>query len=70
MIDNNDSRPESTQGNEKAEAAFREAAVRVLRRARQTQTPVIVFKDGEIQSLPPDAFELPLTQPGSLPADE
>lgn len=69
MIDDSHSRADAVSANEETEAAFRQAAARVLERARQTQTPVIVFRDGEIQSLPPDAFDLPSLQPGKRPAD-
>jgi hypothetical protein len=33
---------------EKAEAAFRQAAAKVVERARQTGTPVIVWEEGRI----------------------
>lgn len=33
---------------EKADAAFRQAAFKVIERARQTGTPVIVWEDGRI----------------------
>jgi hypothetical protein len=38
--------------SEKIEAAFLQAAEKVLERARQTRTPVIVWKDGRIVEIP------------------
>ena len=40
----------------KADAAFRQAADRVVRLARQTGTPIIVWDDerGEVQGITPD----------------
>ena len=54
----------------KAEAAFRQAAEEVVRRARETGTPVIVWKDGRIERIPSDQVELvpAAKQPGD-PAD-
>lgn len=39
---------------EKANAAFRLAAARVVERARLTGTPVIVWEDGGIKAIPPE----------------
>lgn len=44
---------------EKVEAAMLAAAHRVLRVARETGTPVIVWEDGEIKHRSPDDFDLP-----------
>lgn len=49
---------ESSSTSEKAAAAFRDVAVSVVERARQTQTPIIVFVENQIQALTPDEFEL------------
>jgi hypothetical protein len=43
----------STEANnetltEKANAAFRQAAAKVIERARQTGTPVLVWRDGRV----------------------
>lgn len=43
----------------KLEAAMLAAAHRVLRVARETGTPVIVWEDGEIKHRSPDDFDLP-----------
>jgi hypothetical protein len=42
----------------KAEAAFRQAAAKVVRQARLTGTPIIVWEGGEIRAIPPDEFQL------------
>lgn len=52
---------------EKANAAFRQAATKVIERARQTGTPVIVWENGraaersseELASLPTKAGDVP-----------
>lgn len=36
------------------EAAFRKASEAVVRRARQTGTPILVWEDGRIRELSPD----------------
>ncbi|MFO0816304.1 MAG: hypothetical protein U1A77_00095 [Pirellulales bacterium] len=43
---------------EKANAAFRVAAARVVQRARLTGTPVIVWEDGRIKAIPPELSHL------------
>jgi len=40
--------------SEKADAAFRAASTAVVRRARQTGTPVVVWEEGHIQEVPSD----------------
>jgi GNAT superfamily N-acetyltransferase len=40
-----------------ANAAFRRVAVQVVLRARQTDTPVIIWKDGRVQAVPWQEFE-------------
>lgn len=52
-------RPEEdhTSITEKAEAAFRDVQQTVIERAKQTNTPVIVFTDNRIQSLTAEEFE-------------
>lgn len=49
---------ENHQDNEsltdKANAAFRKVATKVVEIARQTGTPVIVWKDGRVQEVSPD----------------
>jgi hypothetical protein len=43
------------------EAAFRQAAQDVVRVAKQTGTPVIVWKDGRVCEIPSDQLEESLT---------
>jgi len=40
----------------KADAAFRQAAAKVVRLARQTGTPIIVWERGGIRAIDPDEF--------------
>ncbi len=42
---------------EKADAAFRQAMVKVIERARQTKTPVIVWEDGRVVEYSADEME-------------
>jgi len=42
---------------EKADAAFRQAAAKVIRLARQTGTPIIVWDRGGIRAISPDEAE-------------
>jgi hypothetical protein len=39
-----------------ADAAFRQAAAKVIRRAKETGTPLIIWERNEIRSIPPDAW--------------
>ena len=41
----------------KIDAAFRDAAREVLRVAKQTGTPVIVWENGQVQRIPWDQFD-------------
>jgi len=43
---------------ELANAAFREAAKKVIRRAIETNTPVIVYEDGKLLKLDPRTIQL------------
>ena len=38
---------------DKANAAFRQAAAKVIERAKQTGTPVIVWENGQVKELAP-----------------
>jgi hypothetical protein len=42
----------------KIDAAFRQAAREVLRVARQTGTPVIVWENGQVREIPCDLFDV------------
>ena len=43
--------------NTKIEAAFRQAARKVVRVAKQTGTPVIVWRDGRVCEIPCDSWK-------------
>lgn len=45
--------------SEKAKAAFEQAAVKVVERAKQTGTPVIVWKDNRVSEVSPDHLPNP-----------
>jgi hypothetical protein len=42
--------------SEKAAAAFEQAARKVVERARQTGTPVVVWEDDQVKEIPPEKF--------------
>jgi hypothetical protein len=42
----------------KADAAFRQAAKKIIQRARQTDTPVVVWEEGHIKKIPGEEFEI------------
>jgi hypothetical protein len=42
----------------KADAAFRQAAKKIIQRARQTHTPVVVWEEGHIKEIPCDHFDI------------
>ena len=42
----------------KADAAFRQAAKKIIQRARQTHTPVVVWEEGHIKEIPGEEFEI------------
>jgi len=43
---------------EKVDGAIRQAADKVLERAKQTGTPVIIWEDDQIKEVPPEELEL------------
>jgi hypothetical protein len=47
---------------EKVDAAFRQAAAKVIERARQTGTPVIVWDKGEVKEYSAEELEKPHSQ--------
>jgi hypothetical protein len=51
----------------KIEAAFRQAAIGIVARARQTGTPVIVWRNGRVEAIPPEQFPT-LMPPEERPA--
>jgi hypothetical protein len=50
---------------EKADAAFQQAAVKVVERARQTGTPVIIWEDGHVKEVAPEQLEQRVAAPDS-----
>jgi len=42
----------------KADAAFRQAAKKIIQRARQTHTPVVVWEEGHIKEIPSGQCEI------------
>ena len=48
--------PTNRQTTEKAIAAFAVVAEKVIQRARQTGTKVIVWEDGQVKELEPEVF--------------
>ena len=42
----------------KADVAFRQAAKKIIERARQTHTPVVVWEEGHVKEIPYDQFEI------------
>lgn len=43
--------------SEKADAAFEQASQKVIERARQTQTPVVIWEDGRIVQVPSEVMQ-------------
>jgi hypothetical protein len=41
------------------DAAFEQAAARVIQEAKQSGTPVIIWKDGRVRAVPCDELESP-----------
>ena len=41
----------------KADAAFRQAAKKVIQRAKETATPVVVWEAGQVKEILPDQVE-------------
>ncbi len=53
---------EDMSEDEKVEAAFRQAALKVVQKARETDTPVILWEDGKVKRVHPDEIELPFDE--------
>ena len=53
---------------EKADAAFRQAAAKVVERARQTGTPVIVWEKGQVTERSSEELEVPDSQGSPMTA--
>jgi len=50
---------------EQANAAFRQAAEKVIREARSSNTEIVVWKNGKVCRITPDEAERDLRQPTS-----
>jgi len=56
--------------SEKVEAAFQETAAAVVRRAKQTGTPVVVWENGQVKEIPSEDIEQPTSrQPAKTSAN-
>ena len=53
---------------EKVDGAIRQAAEKVLERAKQTGTPVVIWEDDQIKEVPPEKMEMRITDRLSLEA--
>lgn len=42
---------------DQADAAFRRAAIKVVERAKQTGTSVVIWQDGQVKHVPPEEFD-------------
>lgn len=42
----------------KVDAAFRQAAFKVVQTAKQTNTPVVVWENGQVKEIPADQIKL------------
>jgi hypothetical protein len=47
-----------TPKTEEVDGAIRQAAEKILKRAKQTGTSVVIWQDGEIKEVPPEELEL------------
>jgi DhnA family fructose-bisphosphate aldolase class Ia len=52
----------------KAEAAFLRAAARVIERARQTGTPVVVWREGRVEEIPCERLQATMVKRRSKPS--
>jgi hypothetical protein len=46
----------------KADAAFKQAAYKVIQRAKQTGTPIIIWAEGGIKEVPPEELEMSMAK--------
>lgn len=46
----------------KADAAFHQAAKKVIRRAKETATPVVLWEAGKVKKISPDQIETTMLQ--------
>ena len=63
MPQDNKNNTENGSLTEKADAAFQQAATKVIQRAKQTGTPIVVWEEGKVKEVTPDeATEKPKTE--------
>ena len=43
---------------EKVDGAIKQATIKILERAKQTHTPLVIWEDGQIKEVPPEKMEL------------
>ncbi len=55
--------------SEKADAAFEDVAVQIVKQAKQTGTPVIVWDKDHVKEIPPDELENLTTSADSEKSD-
>ncbi len=53
---------------EKVDGAIRQAAEKVLARAKQTRTPLVIWEDDQIKEVSPEKMEMRITTRLSLEA--
>jgi hypothetical protein len=53
----NENKTRKTSLSSKVEAAFQEAAKKVVRKARQTGTPIIIWKEGRVAAMSVEMIE-------------
>ena len=46
---------------EKIDGAIRQAAEKILERAKQTRTPLVIWEDNQIKEVPPEKMEIRIT---------
>ena len=62
----NDNSENDTVMIEKVDSAIRQAAEKVLERAKQTHTLVVIWEDDQIKEVPPEEMEIRLNARLSL----
>jgi len=63
----NDKKTKDISLSSKANAAFRQAIKKVIQKARQTNTPVVIWEENRIKEIPGDQLEA--TIGATLPED-
>jgi phosphotransferase system IIA component len=58
-MDNDSER--NTNSVEKVDGAIRQAAEKILEKAKQTHTPLVIWEDDQIKEVPPEKMEMRMT---------